>query len=54
VATTLFEEVTCSPSKLVEEIEMGEIDLRDLRRPFVRKNHIFRGHPVGRLSEVGR
>ncbi len=57
MATTLFKEVTYSLSKLVEDIEMGEIGLPDIQRPFVWKNNkvrdlfdsMFRGYPVGYL-----
>jgi len=55
MATTLFKEVTYSLSKLVEDIEMGEMGLPDIQRPFVWKNNkvrdlfdsMFRGYPVG-------
>jgi hypothetical protein len=55
--TTLFKEVTYSLSKLVQDIEMGEIGLPDIQRPFVWKNNrvrdlfdsMFRGFPVGYL-----
>lgn len=57
MATTLFKEVTYSLSKLVEDIELGEIGLPDIQRPFVWKNNkvrdlfdsMFRGYPVGYL-----
>ncbi|WP_435017959.1 GmrSD restriction endonuclease domain-containing protein [Tundrisphaera sp. TA3] len=57
MATTLFKEVKYSLSKLVEDIEMGEIGLPDIQRPFVWKNNkvrdlfdsMFRGYPVGYL-----
>jgi len=53
--TTLFKEVGFSLSKLIEDIEMGEIGLPDIQRPFVWKNakvrdlfdSMFRGYPVG-------
>ena len=55
--TTLFKEVTYSLSKLVQDIQMGEIGLPDIQRPFVWKNNrvrdlfdsMFRGFPVGYL-----
>jgi phosphatidylserine/phosphatidylglycerophosphate/cardiolipin synthase-like enzyme len=34
MATTLFKEVSYSLSKLVQDIEMGEIGLPDIQRPF--------------------
>lgn len=53
--TTLFKEVGYSLSKLVSDIEMGEIGLPDIQRPFVWKNtkvrdlfdSMYRGYPVG-------
>ena len=53
--TTLFKEVGYSLSKLIDDIEMGEIGLPDIQRPFVWKNakvrdlfdSMFRGFPVG-------
>lgn len=55
MSTTLFKEVGFSLSKLIEDIEMGEIGLPDIQRPFVWKNakvrdlfdSMFRGYPVG-------
>lgn len=55
MATTLFKEVTYSLSKLVEDIQMGEIGLPDIQRPFVWKNtkvrdlfdSMYKGFPVG-------
>ena len=55
MATTLFKEVKYSLSKLVQDIEMGEIGLPDIQRPFVWKNNkvrdlfdsMYRGFPVG-------
>lgn len=55
--TTLFKEVSYSLSKLVEDIEMGEIGLPDIQRPFVWPNakvrdlfdSMYRGFPVGYL-----
>lgn len=32
---TLFKEVTYSVTKLIEDIEIGEIGLPDIQRPFV-------------------
>lgn len=53
----LFKEVSYSLSKLMDDIEMGEIGLPDLQRPFVWKNikvrdlfdSMYRGFPVGYL-----
>lgn len=53
--TTLFKEVGYSLSKLIDDIEMGDIGLPDIQRPFVWKNSkvrdlfdsMFRGYPVG-------
>jgi len=53
--TTLFKEVGYSLSKLIDDIEMGEIGLPDIQRPFVWKNakvrdlfdSMYRGYPVG-------
>ena len=53
--TTLFKEVGYSLSKLIDDIEMGQIGLPDIQRPFVWKNSkvrdlfdsMFRGYPVG-------
>lgn len=53
--TTLFKEVGYSLSKLISDIEMGEIGLPDIQRPFVWKNtkvrdlfdSMYRGYPVG-------
>jgi hypothetical protein len=55
VSTTLFKEVGYSLSKLIEDIQMGEIGLPDIQRPFVWKNakvrdlfdSMYRGYPVG-------
>lgn len=64
--TTLFKEVGYSLSKLIDDIEMGEIGLPDIQRPFVWKNakvrdlfdSMFRGYPVGYLlfweNQVGK
>lgn len=57
MASTLFKEVTYSLSKLVHDIEMGEIGLPDIQRPFVWHNNkvrdlfdsMFKGFPVGYL-----
>ncbi len=54
---TLFKEVSYSLSKLLEDIEMGEIGLPDIQRPFVWKNpkvrdlfdSMYKGFPVGYL-----
>lgn len=55
MSTTLFKEVGYSLSKLVDDIEMGDIGLPDIQRPFVWKNakvrdlfdSMYRGYPVG-------
>ena len=55
MSTTLFKEVGSSVSKLIDDIEMGEIGLPDIQRPFVWKNakvrdlfdSMYRGYPVG-------
>ena len=55
MSTTLFKEVGYSLSKLIDDIEMGEIGLPDIQRPFVWKNakvrdlfdSMYRGYPVG-------
>ena len=55
MSTTLFKEVSYSLSKLIDDIEMGEIGLPDIQRPFVWKNakvrdlfdSMYRGYPVG-------
>ena len=55
--TTLFKEVGYALSTLISDIEMGEIGLPDIQRPFVWKNSkvrdlfdsMFRGYPVGYL-----
>ncbi|MEX2442532.1 MAG: DUF262 domain-containing protein [Alkalispirochaeta sp.] len=64
--TTLFKEVGYSLSKLIDDIEMGEIGLPDIQRPFVWKNakvrdlfdSMFRGYPVGYLlfweNQIGK
>jgi hypothetical protein len=55
MSTTLFKEVGYSLAKLIDDIEMGEIGLPDIQRPFVWKNakvrdlfdSMYRGYPVG-------
>lgn len=55
--TTLFKEVGYSLSKLVHDIDRGEIGLPDIQRPFVWKpakvrdlfDSMYRGFPVGYL-----
>lgn len=66
MGTTLFKEVSYSLSKLIDDIEMGDIGLPDIQRPFVWKNakvrelfdSMFRGYPVGYLlfweNQVGK
>lgn len=51
----LFKEVSYSLSKLMDDIEMGEVGLPDIQRPFIWPNakvrdlfdSMFRGYPVG-------
>ena len=38
MSATLFKEGSYSLSKLIQDIEMGEIGLPDIQRPFVRPN----------------
>src|SRR3954469_9659403 len=55
MTNTLFKEVGYSLSKLIDDIQMGEIGLADIQRPFVWKNakvrdlfdSLYRGYPVG-------
>ena len=55
MSNPLFKEVSYSLNKLMDDIEMGEIGLPDLQRPFVWANSkvrdlfdsMFRGYPVG-------
>ncbi len=57
MSTTLFKEVGYSLAKLIDDIEMGDIGLPDIQRPFVWKNakvrdlfdSMYRGYPVGYL-----
>ena len=57
MSTTLFKEVSYSLSNLMDSIEMGDIGLPDIQRPFVWKNSkvrdlfdsMYRGYPVGYL-----
>ena len=57
MSTTLFKEVSYSLSNLIDSIEMGDIGLPDIQRPFVWKNakvrdlfdSMYRGYPVGYL-----
>lgn len=57
MSNPLFKEVSYSLSKLMDDIEMGEIGLPDIQRPFVWKNakvrdlfdSMYRGYPVGYL-----
>jgi hypothetical protein len=57
MSETLFKEVSYSLSKLMDDIEMGEIGLPDIQRPFVWKNSkvrdlfdsMYRGYPIGYL-----
>ncbi len=53
--TTLFKEVNYSLTKLIQDIEVGEIGLPDIQRPFVWSNtkvrdlfdSMYKGFPVG-------
>lgn len=55
--TTLFREVQYTLSKLIQDIDLGEIGLPDIQRPFVWKaaqvrdlfDSMYRGFPVGHL-----
>ncbi len=57
MSTTLFKEVNYSLSVLLEDIDMGEIGLPDIQRPFVWKNtkvrdlfdSMYKGFPIGYL-----
>ncbi|MHB8089785.1 MAG: GmrSD restriction endonuclease domain-containing protein [Anaerolineaceae bacterium] len=57
MSKTLFKEVSYSLSKIIEDIDMGEIGLPELQRPFVWPNtkvrdlfdSMYRGFPVGYL-----
>jgi len=57
MAQVLFRKVDYSLSKLIEDIDMGEIGLPDIQRPFVWKNakvrdlfdSMYRGYPIGYL-----
>jgi len=55
--TTLFKEISYSLSLIIEDIDMGEIGLPELQRPFVWPNtkvrdlfdSMYKGYPVGYL-----
>lgn len=57
MTTTLFKKVDYTLSKLIHDIEIGEIGLPDIQRPFVWANikvrdlfdSMYRGYPVGYL-----
>src|SRR5713226_5325654 len=57
MSITLFKEVSYTLSKLLQDIEMGEIGLPEIQRPFVWPNSkvrdlldsMYRGFPVGYL-----
>ena len=57
MSKTLFKEVSYSLSKIIEDIDLGEIGLPELQRPFVWPNtkvrdlfdSMYRGFPVGYL-----
>lgn len=54
---TLFKEVNYTVNKLIDDVDLGEIGLPDIQRPFVWSNtkvrdlfdSMFRGFPVGHL-----
>jgi uncharacterized protein with ParB-like and HNH nuclease domain len=54
MSTTLFKEIPYKLSSLIDDIEMGQIGLPDIQRPFVWKNakvrdlfdSMYRGYPV--------
>lgn len=66
MSTTLFKEVSYALASLMDDIELGEIGLPDIQRPFVWKNSkvrdlfdsMYRGYPVGYLlfweNQLGR
>lgn len=57
MAAMLFKETTYSLTKLIEDIDLGEIRLPDIQRPFVWKktqvrdlfDSMYKGFPVGYL-----
>src|SRR3954452_18178003 len=57
MAVTLFKEVSLNVSRLIDEIETGEIGLPDIQRPFVWNatkvrdllDSMYQGFPVGYL-----
>jgi hypothetical protein len=57
MSATLFKEVSYSLNKLLQDIELGEIGLPDIQRPFVWPNRkvrdlfdsMYRGFPIGYL-----
>ena len=57
MSTSLFKEVSYRLTNLIDDIEMGDIGLPDIQRPFVWKNakvrdlfdSMYRGYPVGYL-----
>jgi hypothetical protein len=57
MSATLFKEVSYSLAKLIQDIEMGEIELPDIQRPFIWPNtkvrdlfdSMYKGFPVGYL-----
>jgi Protein of unknown function DUF262 len=57
MSATLFKEVSYSLAKLIQDIEMGEIGLPDIQRPFIWPNtkvrdlfdSMYKGFPVGYL-----
>ena len=57
MSETLFKKVDYSLNKLLEDIEMGEIGLPEIQRPFVWQNtkvrdlfdSMYHGYPVGYL-----
>ncbi len=57
MTNTLFKEVSYSLSKLIQDIDMGEIGLPDIQQPFVWRNtkvhdlfdSMYKGSPIGYL-----
>jgi uncharacterized protein with ParB-like and HNH nuclease domain len=57
MSATLFKEVSYSLAKLIQDIEMGEIGLPDIQRPFIWPNtkvrdlfdSMYKGFPIGYL-----
>ena len=57
MSITLFKEVSYSLNKIIQDIDMGEIGLPDIQRPFVWSNKkvrdlfdsMYKGFPIGYL-----